>query len=407
MAPLLNIQQTDLLNDLYYEKKFFFGRDKIYQYLRTNHPEAKISRRQVMQWLKLQEVHQLHLQPQSTHPKTIKSTISKEPHKILGIDLVNMEKVRMDGMDYLLNGVDMFSRKMYSVALKNKTQQVVLDGLKKMLEQIPDLKTIRSDNGSEFVNAKMKKYLKEKGINQVLSTAGLPQSNGMIERFNGVLKKQINKAIQQDPEFNWVESLDILVDNLNNTRSRATQKTPNEIEQAWKDKQNPDSKQTMGEVYDYQVMEKSKSLAKQKFEVGDKVRYYQPNDKFKSNIWSQAIYTIEKVIKPKTMFGIYQYKLNKYKTLFKQEQLQKIEGVDKEIGDKIDKFRVSKLIKPTVQKGEPHYYVKWVGYSKATIEPRENLEKDIPKMVKQFEDKNGVEWFKDKSGRLKWKMAKK
>ena len=43
----LTIDQLSLLKDLYYDKKLFFGRDKLYKYLRSNHEDAMISRRQL------------------------------------------------------------------------------------------------------------------------------------------------------------------------------------------------------------------------------------------------------------------------------------------------------------------------------------------------------------------------
>ena len=43
----LTIDQLTLLKDIYYDKKLFFGRDKLYRYLRDNHEDANISRRQL------------------------------------------------------------------------------------------------------------------------------------------------------------------------------------------------------------------------------------------------------------------------------------------------------------------------------------------------------------------------
>ena len=54
------------------------------------------------------------------------------PNKILALDLVNMEKFEVIGYKYLLNPIDMSSRFLYSVALKNKTDKEVLDGFKKI-----------------------------------------------------------------------------------------------------------------------------------------------------------------------------------------------------------------------------------------------------------------------------------
>ena len=47
-----------------------------------------------------------------------------------------------------------------------------------------DIRTIRSDNGSDFISKEFKAFLKMKNMNQVLSEAYKPQSNGAIERTN-------------------------------------------------------------------------------------------------------------------------------------------------------------------------------------------------------------------------------
>jgi hypothetical protein len=45
------------------------------------------------------------------------------PHKILGVDLVNIEKHEERGYKYLLNGIDLSTRYLYSIALKNKEKK--------------------------------------------------------------------------------------------------------------------------------------------------------------------------------------------------------------------------------------------------------------------------------------------
>jgi len=59
-APPPSASAIQLLQDLYYNKQFTFGRDKLYQYIRENHEDVKVSRRQVWDWLKSQEIHQLN-----------------------------------------------------------------------------------------------------------------------------------------------------------------------------------------------------------------------------------------------------------------------------------------------------------------------------------------------------------
>ena len=60
----------------------------------------------------------------------------------------------------------------------------------------------------------------------------------------------------------------------------------------------------------------------------------------------------------------------------------------------IQKFSISKLIKPIMNYDIAYYEVKWKGYSETTLEPHEELLKDVPKMVNQFEKKNKIRFMK-------------
>ena len=42
-----------------------------------------------------------------------------------------------------------------------------------------------------------------------------------------------------------------------------------------------------------------------------------------------------------------------------------------------------------------YYEEKWKGYSKTTLEPREVLLKDVPKMAKQFEKKEKIIFYEN------------
>jgi IS30 family transposase len=79
------------------------------------------------------------------------------PNTILAIDLVNMEKFEVRYFKYLLNCIDMGSRYIYSVAMKNKTDLETLKAFKKIYTQ-SKIRAIRSDNGSEFRNNKFVDY---------------------------------------------------------------------------------------------------------------------------------------------------------------------------------------------------------------------------------------------------------
>ena len=64
---------------------------------------------------------------------------------------------------------------------------------------------------------------------------------------------------------------------------------------------------------------------------------------------------------------------------------------------KVNKFVISKLIKPVIQDNREYYEVQWKGYREKTLEPRDILLKDVPKMVNQFEKKNNIKFYDSKN----------
>ena len=80
-APLPSSTALELLQDLYYNKQLTFGRDKLFHYIRENHNDVKVSRRQVMDFLKSQEIHQLN-NKHSKAKNISKTTISNKSYQV-------------------------------------------------------------------------------------------------------------------------------------------------------------------------------------------------------------------------------------------------------------------------------------------------------------------------------------
>jgi hypothetical protein len=318
----------------------------------------------------------------------------KSPHKQIAIDLIDLSHHEIKGYKWLFNAVDLFSKYTYSVAMKDKKDTTALNAFKKIHRKIPDLKSVRSDNGSEFISDIFKKYLRDNGIKQILSSSGNPQSNGAIERLNQTLKWLLQKNIQLNLKFDWVTNLPKLVDNINNTVHKETGKTPQEVED------NKDDESYIKEEHDKQVRNKKSNLSAQKFMKGDKVRIYQPSDKFKSLNWSKEVYTVEKVFKPKTDYSVYEYKLEGLNERYLEEDLLKIAYPVMNTTSQPSFYRISRLVRPAIKNNKPHYEVKWVGYRQTTIEPRDQLLQDVPKMINLYEKQSGIEFREDRRKKL-------
>jgi uncharacterized protein YoxC len=311
------------------------------------------------------------------------------PNTILAIDLVNMEKFEVKGFKYLLNCIDMGSRFVYSQAMKNKTDVEVLKAFKKIYTQ-SNIRAIRSDNGSEFINKKFVDFLEKNKIKQILSEPNKPQSNGMVERANATIKELVQKSVELNQNFDWVKNLKKLIDNINNSQHRITGFTPNQIQEAFKN----DDTIVLDKAYDTELKKKKGNLSQQEFKVRDLVRLYQPSDKTRQ-VWSNKIYTVEKVFKPQKIYSVYEYKLREFKDRFKEEELLRVyENPQNKILN-TQKFSISKLIKPIMKDDIAYYEVKWKGYNETTQEPREVLLKDVPKMVNQFEKKEKITFYEN------------
>ena len=88
--------------------------------------------------------------------------------------------------------------------------------------------------------------------------------------------------------------------------------------------------------------------------------------------------------------------MNKLKDLndkFKEEELLKVDGNPQNKIVNVKKFSISKVIRPVIIDNVIFYEVKWKGYKETTIEPRDVLLKDVPKVINQHEKKNKLKFY--------------
>ena len=75
MAPPLSSEHLSILNKEFYTNLNFFGRDKLFNLLRDKYGDKAMSRRQIAEWLKQQEINQLY-HPSKGKPREIKSSMT-------------------------------------------------------------------------------------------------------------------------------------------------------------------------------------------------------------------------------------------------------------------------------------------------------------------------------------------
>lgn len=279
---VLNSKQEQLLKDLYYNKKLYFGRDKLYDYVKNNHPDLKISRRMLMFWLKNQEVYQINFGGLAT--KTTKSFDIKKPGYIQ-VDLIDMSSNPERGFYWILTAIDIFTKKTFASPLKTKKQTSVVKVMERMLDYFDNVSIIQTDNGNEF---NLPAFYEAAGVKHITSKAYTPQSQGYVERFNGTLKSLIEKNRQITGKNTWINDLPVLVRNYN------------------------DIKKDNSQAEKVNLVDNKIKFLERVLKTGDKVRVKLKksalNKKYAGN-FTKETYTIYKIFNPSKPFELKSYKL--------------------------------------------------------------------------------------------------
>ena len=112
-----------------------------------------------------------------------------------------------------LNILDEFSRESLCM---HSDRSIASKQVIKLLDDLTDFrgkpKSIRSDNGAEFISRDIVEWSKDKGIDWLYIQPGHPTQNPYVERFNGTVRQElynlhIFKNLKQVREMNlkWVE----------------------------------------------------------------------------------------------------------------------------------------------------------------------------------------------------------
>ena len=127
-------------------------------------------------------------------------------------DLCYVPEPSMGGAKYFLTFLDDHSRRIivYFLKTKDEVHKYILHYINLVENQCQEkLKTLRSDNGKEYVNEKVKQLLESKGIRHETSIPYNPQQNVRAERINRTLLDKARCMLIEAglPKKFWVEAV--------------------------------------------------------------------------------------------------------------------------------------------------------------------------------------------------------
>lgn len=262
----------------------------------------------------------------------------------LQADLVEMIPYasKNKNMKYILTVINIFSKKAYARALKNKSAAEVTRAMESILNSLGHhIHNIHVDNGKEFYNSAMRRMLDEKRIN-LYSTYSIMKSS-IVERFNRTLKNKMWKHFSFRGSYKWINILQKLIDEYNNSKHRTIRMKPDDVNES-------NERYLLKTVYNPIEMRNKKV----KFKIGDLVRiskYKHVFDKGYTPNWSTEVFKVNRVqlTYPPT-YLLVDLDGNEIKGSFYVEELRRAENPDLYLVEKIIERRGKQLL------------VKWLGF---------------------------------------------
>lgn len=184
---------------------------------------------QVQDFLKNCENYQLH-KPVNTI-KVIKPILRSQPGVYVQADTINMVDYGYwnNNYKYALTCIDIFSKKLWIFPLKNNSATDCARAFRNVLNDCPNLKTVHTDNGSEF-KFQFDNLLRTYNIVHHFGKSHVPQGQGQIERANRTIKNYFSQYMNKYNTKIWVSAIDVFLNNYNNNRIHSTTKeVPNKV----------------------------------------------------------------------------------------------------------------------------------------------------------------------------------
>ena len=135
----------------------------------------------------------------------------ESPWEMVNMDCIGpIEPKSASGKRYVLSVIDYATRWPEAVPLSALTAKATCDALLQIFTRTGIPKIIISDCGTNFTSELTCLLEKQLGCCPRFSTPGYPQTNGLVERWNGVLKSMLKSFVVEHPR-DWDKLLPFLL----------------------------------------------------------------------------------------------------------------------------------------------------------------------------------------------------
>jgi len=218
------MDQDKILYKLYYTDKNFDNAKELYRKAKLQNTPIPLPK--IKEWLNKQATSQKVKSKVGKHEYL--SIYSEDPYGFQ-IDLTFLPKFKSanKGNYVLFTAINITSRYAYAYYGKNKNTSTVIDMLEQFKKNALMIHTITCDSGSEFTNKTVEEWFENEEITTFF-VVGDSHKLGIVNRFHRTLKDKLVKLFLSNDSYNWVDHIDEIVRNYNNTVNRGIGCTPRE-----------------------------------------------------------------------------------------------------------------------------------------------------------------------------------
>ena len=156
------------------------------------------------------------------------------------MDLVDMRKYKNQNKGYywILTAVEILSRYAFTIPVYRKDTKNMTKAVGELLKQFKERsvkypKVAQFDEGKEFYNVGVKELLKVHSVEYFSTTSNRKAAIG--ERFNRTLKTAMWKYFYSKATYKWIDILDELTNNYNQTKHSSILMKPADVNKSNKD----------------------------------------------------------------------------------------------------------------------------------------------------------------------------
>ena len=311
---------NEKLKEIYYNPKTGFKTFKRL-YEEAKKQDKTVTMKDIKTFLKGQEEYQINKRNDNIKHYHYKITA---PIGYYQMDLMFFPQIGAKNRGYiiLLSAIEIATRKGYIIPLKTKTDTGIAEAIEKLILKVDNrMVAITTDNGSEFLNNKVKKIFQENSIKHYLGQAGDHKIMGMIERFNRTIKNYLRRYFTSHKTYNWIDIIDDIVFNYNHSFHSGIENEPVSMTKDKINRLRSDAIQHNAFIRD--------AL---KIKINDKVRVKYTKSLFdkEGEYWTKEIYIVVALIGNK-------FKVKNSESGYTPRQLYSINELSK-VDDVTDKF---------------------------------------------------------------------